>query len=159
MKYLKHIKYLFRHKFFVSKECFKCGLIWRGLKHDLSKFLPLELIAYANFFSKNNPRDSTGYYKPTDTGDKDFDFAWFLHQKRNDHHWQWWILPEDGGGVRALEMSRDAKLEMLCDWCGASKAQNRGGWKGVKIWYEKNKNKIVLHNETRKYVERFLGNV
>jgi len=92
-KHIKYAKYVIRHKFFVMLECFKHGLIYRGLKHDISKFLPGEWFPYVEFFygtKAKQVRDETGYYKPTDTGNKAFDFAWLLHQKRNDHHWQWW---------------------------------------------------------------------
>jgi hypothetical protein len=41
---IKYLNYLLRHKWYVGIECFKKGLIWRGLVHDLSKFLQ------ANFF-------------------------------------------------------------------------------------------------------------
>jgi len=54
MKYLKYLKYILKHKWYVMIECFKNGLIWRGLMHDLSKFLPSEFIPYANFFYGNN---------------------------------------------------------------------------------------------------------
>jgi len=129
-------------------------IIWRGIIHDLSKFLPSEFVPYANHFygDKKQKRDKTGYYKPTDTGDKDFDFAWLLHQKRNRHHWQWWILPEDKGGIIILDMPIKYRKEMLCDWRGASRAQGYGN--SIIKWYEKNKNKMQLHKDTRKWIER-----
>jgi len=128
MKYIKYLRYIIRHKYFVLVECWKRGLYWRGLTHDLSKLRPSEFFPYANHFYGSKEgikkgRDSTGYYKPTDTGDKVFDFAWLLHQKRNRHHWQWWVLPEDKGGVKVLEMDKADRLEMLCDWIGAGKVQ------------------------------------
>ena len=36
--------------------------------------------------------------------DGSFDSAWLLHQKRNAHHWQYWVLLEDEGNTKALEM-------------------------------------------------------
>jgi hypothetical protein len=164
MRHLKYLKYVLRHKWFVMVECFRHGLYYRGIKHDISKFFPSEWIPYTNFFygksgsSIKSKRDSTGYYKPTDTGDKAFDFAWFIHQKRNDHHWQWWVLLEDGGGFKILEMSVNAVFEMLCDWCGASKAQGHGGWEGVFAWYEANAHKMRLHPASRDLVESILKN-
>ena len=161
-KHLKYLKYVLRHKYFVTLECFKVGLYLRGALHDISKFHPSEWFPYAEFFygvKPQNIRDETGYYKPTDTGDADFDFAWLLHQKRNDHHWQWWVLPEDEGGVKLVPMTVDAVVEMLCDWCGASKAQGHGGWEGVFKWYEKNKDKMQLHPETRERVEEMLRHI
>jgi len=166
MKYLKYLKYILKHKWYVMIECFKNGLIWRGLMHDLSKFLPSEFIPYANFFYGNNKdikrgRNSTGYYKPTDTGDKKFDFAWLLHQKRNRHHWQWWILPEDKGGVKILSIPEPYLTEMLCDWIGAGKAQGHFSPKDdylleTRNWWNANNHKMQLHQNTRLYYERIL---
>jgi hypothetical protein len=161
MKYIKYLKYVVKHKWFVAVECFKVGLYWRGLTHDWHKFLPSEWFPYTEFFygKKAKPvRDNTGYYKPTDTGDTSFDFAWLLHQKRADHHYQWWLLPEDDGGMKILPMSPKARLEMTCDWCGASKAQGHGGWSGVKTWYEKNKHKMRFAPETKDWIESCLMN-
>ncbi len=166
MKYLKYISYLVRHKWFVMLACFRRGLIWRGLVHDLSKFRPSEFFPYMeHFYGKgkrgiNEGRDKTGYYKPTDTGDAAFDFAWLLHQKRNPHHWQWWILPEDEGGVKVLVMREKYLLEMLCDWEGAARAQGVGnidnGWL-VQEWYLKNRSKMQLNPGTSLNINIELG--
>ena len=160
MKYLKYLKYVLKHKYFVMIECWKVGLIWQGIVHDLSKLLPNEFIPYANFFygkksDISKSRDKTGYYKPTDTGDEAFDYAWLLHQKRNKHHWQWWILPEDDGGNKILEMPWKYRKEMVCDWRGAGKAQ--GNKTGSKEWYLANFNKMQLGEATRMWVEITLG--
>ena len=150
-------------------ECFKRGLIWRGLVHDWSKLRPSEFFPYAwHFYGPDSHhkdgshaakgiqtgRDETGYYKPTDTGDAAFDCAWLLHQKRNRHHWQWWILPEDKGGIVLLPMRESYLAEMICDWKGAGKAQGHGD--DIRPWYAKNGSKMQLHQETRKIVEELL---
>jgi hypothetical protein len=164
MKYLKYLNYLLRHKYYVMVECFKDGLYWRGLMHDMSKFLPGEFFPYANFFNSSvgkAKRDSTGYYKPTDTGDEKFDFAWLLHQKRNKHHWQWWVLPEDEGGLKVMTIREPFLTEMLCDWVGAGKAQGKFPPKGdrfgeTKKWWEANNHKMTFHPETKKEIIRRL---
>ena len=156
MKYLKYLRYVFRHKWFVFVNACKFGIPFLGIIHDISKFSPDELIPYANYFygkNKKNPRDKTGYYKPTDTGDEAFDFAWLLHQKRNKHHWQWWVLPEDDGGLKVLEMPERYRREMLADWRGAGQAQ---GTPNTKAWYEANKDKMQLGENTRKWIEAHL---
>jgi len=161
-KYWNYLKYVCRHKWYVGIECFKEHMPLRGIIHDWHKFLPSEFFPYAEFFygpNGKNIRDKTGYYKPTDTGSRDFDQAWFHHQKFSDHHWQYWIMPEDREGVKILPMEFKAILEMLCDWCGASKAQGHGGWDsdtGVFSWYEKNGHKMQLHPQTREIVEMLL---
>ena len=45
-------------------------------------------------------------------------------------------------------------VEMVCDWAGAGRAIT-GKWE-YKEWYYKNKEKIILHPETRKDVEMLL---
>lgn len=163
MKNIKYLFYLLRHKWYVLVESLKEGIPWRGFMHDMSKFLPSEWFPYVNYFYGGDSdikrgRDETGYYKPTDTGDKAFDFAWLLHQKRNRHHWQWWILPEDEGGVKILEIQKQYLKEMICDWIGAGKAQGHVSPKDDRFfetrrWYSKNKEKMQLHPHTRKWIE------
>jgi len=154
MKYFKYLRYLIKHKWFVMIECFKVGLYWRGIVHDMSKLFPSEFFPYVNFFYCKNPtvdRNITTGYKPYNTGDKEFDFAWLLHQKRNKHHWQWWVLPKDDGTIKVFEMPHKYRLEMLCDWNGAGKAQGKGD--NTKKWYKENKDKMKLHFKTREWLE------
>lgn len=170
MKYLKYLKYVIRHKWFVLLECFRVELYWKGIVHDLSKFLPSEFFPYANhFYGKashhkdgfhaprgiKTGRDKSGYYKPTDTGDLKFDFAWLLHQKRNRHHWQWWILPEDEGGVKVLPMPVKVVLEMLCDWRGAGRAQYSET--SVLEWYLANRGKMTMCQQTKFRLGMMMG--
>jgi len=165
--FLKNCSYLWRHKWFVMLECFKRGIYWRGLTHDLSKVLPDEFVPYGNYFGRkadagSTGRDKTGYYKATDTGDPEFDFSWLLHQKRNKHHWQWWMLPEDEGGLKVLEMPCEYVIEMVCDWVGAGRAQGYTSpaddpYLETRKWYEANGSKMTLHPRTRKLVEEIIN--
>lgn len=163
-KHFQYLMYMIRHKFWVTYYCFKDGLIWRGLKHDASKFRPSEWFPYANYFYGPNGdkvrkarKEAGGYYKPYKTGDEKFNFAWLLHQKRNDHHWQWWILPEDDGGFIAMPMKEKALREMICDWRGAGRAQGYGD--NTPPWYKRNKVNMIMHDDTRKEVERRLVSI
>lgn len=161
-KHLKYLSYVLRHKWFVFLELRKLGKSpWLGIIHDLSKFRPSEWLAYANHFYGSDShhedgthtpvRDKTGYYKPTDTGDPAFDLAWHYHQRRNAHHWQFWVQADDSGGEVVLQMPHRYFCEMLCDWRGASRAQ--GSKSTVAQWYEANKGKMRLHPITRRWVE------
>lgn len=151
------------------RECFKEGLFIRGIMHDMSKFYPSEFFPYVEFFyGKHNKaeqikqeRKETGYYKPYDTGCSEFDFAWLLHQKRNPHHWQYWILPTDSEGIKILRMPEPYLTEMLCDWLGAGKAQGYHSpsddrFYEMRKWYSVNKSKMQLHASTRKEIENIL---
>jgi len=155
LKHLKYLSYVLRHKFFVFMECCRLGIPWRGFVHDLSKFLPDEWFPYVEFFHGKYAkarRDETGYYKPVDTGQASFDFAWLLHQNRNRHHWQWWVIPE-GGEMHTQPMDSRSRREMLADWRGAGRAQ---GTPDTQAWYLKHRNDIVLHPDTRAWIESML---
>jgi len=132
--------------------------------HDLSKFLPDEFLPYANYFYgkrgkevRENRKKSGGYYKPYQTGDEKFDFAWLKHQKRNRHHWQWWILPKDDDGTIIMPMKEVDWREMICDWRGAGRAQGYGD--NTAAWYEEHKEKMVLHEDTREKIELELSKI
>lgn len=141
-KHLSYAWYVLRHKWYVGVECFRVGLYWRGLIHDWSKLLPSEWTPYVDCFYGEKGESP------------EFEKAWLQHQRRADHHWQWWLLLNDdnAGKAKALPMSEDARLEMICDWCGASKAQGHGGWPEVQKWYERKKEKIFLAHETETWV-------
>jgi len=150
-KYIEYTKYLIKHIWYVRKACWQHGLYWQGLKHDWSKWLPVEFIPYARFtFSYDAKQDNVGYYKPTDTGDEMFEQAWFHHIRFNKHHWQYWTYAGDEG-VILRPIPHKFRLEMIADWWGANMAQGHGGKIGT--WYLANKEKIHLHLETRKWVE------
>lgn len=142
-----YLKYLLRHKWFVLLSTWKTGsTLWAGLRHDLSKFRPSEWIPSARTFYTLN-------------GDKryvstlEYDRAWLLHQRRNPHHWEFWILV-DNAACAALEMPQHYVREMVADWMGAGRAIT-GRWE-VGEWYEKNKRTMLLHANTRKLVEDIL---
>lgn len=154
-----YARYVLRHKWFVFLGACQLGIPWLGLIHDLSKLRSDEWRPYQQFFYGRGapPRcDKVGYYKPTDTGDAAFDRAWFLHQKRNKHHWQWWVMPLDDGGDKALPMPERYRREMLADWQGAGRAQ---GKPDTLAWYSAHREQIRLHPETRQWVEERLGYV
>jgi hypothetical protein len=152
-RHLKYASYVVRHKWFVLVECVKLGIPLRGLLHDLSKLRPSEWFPYVEFFYGNHHDDSERGQQVQ----KDFDIAWLLHQKRNPHHWQWWLLPEDSGDVKVFEMPMGVRKEMLADWRGAGKAQGKKGPGACIEWYVNNKSKMTLGTETQKWIERQLG--
>ncbi len=161
-EYIKYLKYVLRHKKFVAKECFAIGRYWRGITHDLSKFLPDEFIPYAKYFYGNYPsweetkRLPYYSYKNTKEGVSEaFDIAWLKHIHRNKHHWQYWILREDCGGRKILKMPRQYEDEMVCDWHGAGLAIN--GKKDTITWYKKNSKTMILNKYTKEYIESKLN--
>jgi len=98
--YLKYLWAVLRHKWFVFLECLKVGLVWRGLIHDWTKFLPDEFIPYARFFYGQKGQPKSVPPASPDPTEAAFILAWNKHQKRHDHHWQFWLLTEDNPEVQ-----------------------------------------------------------
>ena len=42
--FLKHLHTINKHRFLVMRLCFKLGLYWQGLTHDLSKYSLIEFL-------------------------------------------------------------------------------------------------------------------
>lgn len=160
-KYIKYLSYILRHKYFVFQAGLKTKTsIWRLIKHDWSKFLPSEFLPYVEFFHGPDSVKTSGVTGPSSREvpvyvKAAFDQAWLHHQHLNDHHWQHWILREDSGAVKLLEMPGPCVREMVADWMGAGRVIT-GKWE-AKEWYLSQKNVIQLHDNTRFYVEALLG--
>lgn len=149
--HLAYLRYLLRHKWFVLVECRRLRVgLWQAIVHDMSKFRPDEWRPYLRTFYD---RFGGGQNDPH----PDYDMAWLLHQRRNPHHWQAWILRMDDGGEKPLAMPEPFVREMVADWVGAGRAIT--GRRDIAEWYGKNKHKMVLHPNTRALVERLVGEV
>lgn len=113
--------------------------------HDESKFKSDEFDAYCDYFypSEENAKDEEAFNK-----------AWFLHQRRNPHHWQYWCLIEDSGKIIPLDMPVKYICEMLCDWSSFQYVVDKNST--ANNWYQKNKNKMVLSDSTRQTIEELL---
>jgi len=156
---LAYLRYVIRHKWFVFLACFKMHVpLWRSIIHDWSKFTPREWSPYVRqFFNPDGTprkvRDASGAYDPN-AKPVEFKYAWLSHQ-RNLHHWQAWVSIGDGGNLIALPMPETYAREMIADWIGAGRAIS--GRIDPRPWYETNKDKMILHTETRKWVESQLN--
>lgn len=163
--YINYMKYLLTHKFWVTYYCFKDGIYRRGIMHDIDKFRLSMITGYAPQFynsngSKRNVRDKSGYYDASQMELPCFVYSWLYHQRRNKHHWQYWAMIEDSGNIRCLDMPSEYVREMICDWRGAGRAQGTnpdGGNAELIRYYNKNKSKMYLSDNTRKTLERLIG--
>ena len=162
MSYL-YDQYLVYHKSNVKKgfdwikdnlpELIKPGFDfeWQiGLNHDQSKTKQDEYNAYDAYFYGGN----RSFFVV-----QEFKKAWLLHIHRNPHHWQYWILinddPEEGEVL--IEMPYNYILEMICDWWAFSWA--KGNLNEIFAWYDKHKDYIKLHQNTRNTVEFILNQI
>jgi hypothetical protein len=165
ISHFKYLWYLLRHKWYV----FVAGLhtdvpIWRLFIHDWSKFLPSEWIPYVQYFYQNHDgefgdaqcRFGCAELAPYGFFAEDrFNVAWNLHQKRQPHHWQFWVLLQDCGESLPLPIPDHFIREMVADWAGAGRAIT-GKWE-VCSWYAKHKNEMRLRTEVRDRIEELLS--
>ena len=118
-------------------------------EHDASKEFSDEYTPYAVYF-----------YGTTEEAEqvKDaYNVAWLLHQHRNPHHWQYWLLRNDNPkeGAVPLEMPIPYVIEMLADWM--SFGIKDGDISEVICFYRKHKDYMQFHPNTRKLVETILS--
>lgn len=151
-KYIKHFIVISKHKWYVGIECFKRGLYWQGIVHDLSKFGFTEFFTSARYFQ--------GDSSPIDAEKKErgYSIAWLNHKAKNKHHWIYWTDRKDGKEI-AVPMPDKYIKEMLCDYIGAGKAYNKTKYTNQSPlnYYENvDKNKMLLHQETRLKFEELL---
>lgn len=149
IKYWTYFKYICEHKWNVFIEHLKILQPISGITHDLSRFLPSEFIPYAKFFySKNRSKD----YKTSDENDPDFQKGWCYHQKRNKHHWNYWVSVTRKDEVTAIPMPPKYVMQMIADWRGMSR---KFGGETID-YYLKNRTTMILHRDTIEIINREL---
>ncbi len=147
--YWKYLKYIIEHKWNVGIECLKMLMPLHAITHDLSKFRPSEFIPYARFFmAKNRAKE----YKKPDEDDPNFQKGCLLHQKRNKHHWNYWVSVTRKDELVPIPMPEKYILQMIADWRGMSR--KFGGT--AEKYYAENRKDFILHSETRALLIIFL---
>ena len=156
MKY--HIQYLLSllaHKWYVFIECCRLGIPWRGVVHDLSKFTPGEWGPRIQALRTDQLRGADGFADLSKVDDQ-LALCWLRHYRRNSHHWQHWIAHLDNGTTRILPMPEADCREMLADWLSVSRRADR---LDIRPWYQQNKDNLLLHDDTRQWLEEQLDRV
>ena len=117
--------------------------------HDASKNEPDEYCPYDSYFYGSKTSENIEYFKE----------AWLLHIHRNPHHWQHWVLINDdpNEGIIALEMPYHDIIEMICDWWSFSWI--KGDLSEIFSWYDDHKNYMILHNNTRAFIDDILKEI
>ncbi len=109
---LKHFLLVMHHKRLVFIHCAKCGIPWRGLVHDLSKFSPTEFFESAKYY--HGARSPLAVCRET----KGLSMAWLHHKGRNRHHLEYWV--DEDCKVPPLVPYKYA-VECICDKLAATK--------------------------------------
>ena len=101
MDFWRHLKTVQRHRHLVRQYCFRLGLYWQGLTHDLSKFSPVEFWAGVKYFQGDrSPNDAQ-------RRDKGYSASWMHHKGRNRHHFEYWTdYGVSGEGIIGVEMPK-----------------------------------------------------
>ena len=141
-----HLALVSRHKWRVFVNCTKCGQVWRGLVHDLSKFSPTELFESVKYYQGD--RSPIGACR-RETG---MSLAWLHHKGRNKHHIEYWIDPECS--VQPL-MPYPYAVECVCDKLAATRVYSGKDYSKdlpLKHW-SKYGSKVSGNPDTMRFVE------
>lgn len=154
MNIIKHFITITKHRRLVRQGCFKVGLYWRGLVHDLSKYMPSEFLVGAKYYqgyrSPNNAeREALGYSS-----------AWLHHKGRNKHHFEYWMdysAVELKGFVPA-KMPTKYIVEMFMDRVAASKIYNGKHFKPSfpYEYYKRGEQFIIMEDESKALLAKLL---
>lgn len=142
----KHFFTITRHRWLVRQGCFRVGLYWQGLVHDLSKYSPTEFLIGARLYqgirSPNAAeRELKGYSE-----------AWMHHKGRNRHHYEYWT---DMGPTRKYEpipMPRKYLVEMVMDRRAACMVYQGKDYHcgSAYEYFARSREKHLMHESTRR---------
>ena len=136
-----------RHRWLVCQGCFKVGLYWQGLTHDLSKYSPTEFSVGAKFYQGTRSpnaaeRDLLGYST-----------AWMHHKGRNRHHYEYWTdMNPVTKQYEPIPMPRKYLVEMVMDRRAACKVyRGKDYTDGSALnYFEKSRERTLMHECTRR---------
>ncbi len=111
-KLFGHLGVVIRHRHKVFIHCCKCGIPWRGLVHDLSKFSFTEFFESVKYYT--GKRSPIGVCRE----EKGVSLAWLHHKGRNKHHIEYWMDPD----CKTMpKMPYKYAVECVCDKIAATK--------------------------------------
>lgn len=156
MKAWQHFCTITHHKIIVMKHCFRVGLYWQGLLHDLSKYSFTEFRVGCRYYqgtrSPNNAeREDIGYSS-----------AWLHHKGRNKHHYEYWIdySLDKTEGLIGMKMPKKYVVEMVMDRIAACKIYMKEKYTDSKpLEYYKQGTALLedtIHPETKELLEKLL---
>jgi len=113
---IKHFITITRHRQQVIKHCFKAGIGWQGLFHDLSKYSPTEFwVGARHYLGTRSPNEEERRRYGYST-------AWMHHKGRNRHHYEYWCdYHPETHRMTPVKMPVKYVAEMFCDRLAASK--------------------------------------
>ena len=112
----QHFKTITHHRHLVMLGCFRVGLIWRGLTHDLSKYTPTEFLTGVRYYQGSRSPNAA------EREQKGYSEAWMHHKGRNRHHFEYWTdLSLETLRYEPVAMPTVFLVEMVMDRIAACK--------------------------------------
>ena len=148
-----HLKTITKHRHEVMKNCFRAGIPWRGLVHDLSKYSPTEFFNGVRYFQgdrspNEGEREAKGYSE-----------AWMHHKGRNRHHFEYWTdVNPMTHRYEPVEMPTVFLAEMFCDRVAASKIYKKEKYTDASAleYFNRAKTRDKMHAVTGEKLEKWL---
>ena len=145
----KHFKRITKHKFYVAKFCFKAGLYWQGIIHDLSKYGYTEFSESIKYYEDGTSPINVSKRK------NGWSLAWLHHRGRNLHHDLNWIDEYSNyPHINIIAMPYKYAVEMLCDFLAAGFVYS--GKEDIKSelnwWIKEKETKYFMHPATKKFI-------
>lgn len=149
-----HFKTIKEHRRVVRQECFKLGLYYQGLTHDLSKYSPIEFRTGVLYYQGDRSPNAA------EREEKGYSLAWLHHKGRNMHHFEFWqdIALDKSQGIIGNKMPLRYVAEMYCDRLAACKIYQKDKYTQWSPWnyYCQSAKYLTIHPDTRRLLEKLL---
>mgnify|MGYP000245280789 FL=1 len=150
---LRHFATITKHRHKVIAHCAKAGILWQGLRHDLSKYSLWEFVPGARYYA--------GTRSPNvgERLDKGYSEAWLHHKGRNRHHFEYWTdYNPKTRLIEPVKMPLKYVAEMFCDRVAASKIYRGDEYRDTDplAYFMNSKGIRVIHGETSDFLEMLL---
>ena len=149
----QHFKTVHHHRALVRKGCFRVGLYWQGLTHDLSKYSPTEFLRGAHYYQGTRSPNAA------EREEKGYSEAWMHHKGRNRHHYEYWTdMSPTTRRYEPVDMPRRYLVEMVMDRRAACMTyQGKNYRPGAELEYlEKSRERLLMHPQTLRRLEYLL---
>ena len=147
MKLWQHFWTITRHRMLVCSGCFKVGLFWQGLTHDLSKYSPTEFLVGARYYQGTRSPNAA------EREEKGYSEAWMHHKGRNRHHYEYWTdMSPVTRNYESVPMPRKYLVEMVMDRraaCMVYQGKNYNPGSAL-TYFEASRERNLMHPQTRR---------
>ena len=154
MHFIGHFKTITRHKILVAKGCFKLGLYYQGIMHDMSKYSPTEFLVGVKYYQGTESPNNA------ERMEEGISMSWLHHKGRNKHHFEYWIdySLNPGEGMVGMEMPTQYVVEMFVDRIAASRNYMKDAYTDASAleYYKKGCHKYIMHPKTADLLEKLL---